>query len=87
MEEIVKMSPKGQLVVPQEIRHKEGFTPGDRFIPFQVKGGILFKKIKMPNVKVEFEKLSLEIEKQFKKQNITFNDVNEAVKWARKKSH
>lgn len=87
MEEIVKMSHKGQLVVPQEIRNKEGFTPGDRFIPFQVKGGILFKKIKLPNVKAEFEKISIEIEKQFKKQNITSEDVDESVKWARKKLH
>ena len=39
----VKMSPKGQLVVPQEIRIDEGFAPGDRFVPFPVKGGILFK--------------------------------------------
>ncbi|MBI2661856.1 AbrB/MazE/SpoVT family DNA-binding domain-containing protein [Candidatus Woesearchaeota archaeon] len=83
--ELVKMSPKGQLVVPQEIREQEGFNPGDRFVPFPVKGGILFKRIKIPNVKAEFETLSKEIEKQFKKQKITSDDVVEAVKWARQK--
>jgi len=84
--DLVKMSPKGQLVVPQDIRVDEGFTPGDRFIPFPVKGGILFKKVEMPDVKAEFQKLSKEIEKQFKKQKVTPEDVDEAVKWARQKS-
>ncbi len=83
--ELVKMSPKGQLVVPQDIREMEGFDAGDRFMPFPVKDGILFKKIEMPDAKIEFSKLAKEIEKQFSKQNITPEDVKEAVKWARKK--
>lgn len=84
--DLVKMSPKGQLVVPQEIREDEGFATGDRFVPFPVKGGVLFKKVVIPNVKAEFLKLSQEIEKQFKKQNISVADVDEAVRWARRKS-
>ena len=84
--DLVKMSPKGQLVVPQDIRMEEGFATGDRFVPFPVKGGILFKKVEIPNVKAEFQKLSQEIKKQFKKQKVTPEDVNEAVKWARRRS-
>ena len=84
--DLVKMSPKGQLVVSQGIRQKEGFQPGDRFIPFPVKGGVLFKKVEIPNVKAEFRQLSKEIERQFKKNKVTPEDVHEAVKWARRKS-
>ena len=83
--EIVKMSTKGQLVVPQEIRDNESFKSGDRFISFQVKDGVLFKKVEIPDVKAEFKKLSKEIEAQFKKQKVSRKDVSEAVKWARKK--
>ena len=83
--ELVKMSPKGQLVVPQNIREKEKFQEGDRFIPFHVKGGILFKKVKIPDIKAEFEKFSKEILEQFEKQNIKKEDVAEAVRWARKR--
>ena len=83
--ELVKMSPKGQLVVPQDIRETEGFGTGDRFVPFPVKGGVLFKKVKIPDVKVEFEKLSKELEAQFKKREVTKKEVAEAVAWARKK--
>ncbi len=84
--DLVKMSPKGQLVVPQGIRMEEGFATGDRFVPFPVKGGILFKKVELPKVKAEFKKLSQQIEKQFKKQKVSLKDVDEAVKWARRKS-
>ena len=84
--DLVKMSPKGQLVVPQDIRMEEGFATGDRFVPFPVKGGILFKKVEMPDVNAEFKKLSREIEKQFKKQKVSPEDVDEAVKWARRRS-
>ena len=84
--ELVKMSPKGQLVVPQEIRKIAGFDSGDRFIPFPIKGGVLFKKVDIPDVKLEFKKLSKEIEQQFLRKKVTPKDVNEAVRWARRKS-
>ncbi|MEK6887721.1 MAG: hypothetical protein AABX14_02120 [Candidatus Aenigmatarchaeota archaeon] len=84
-EELVKMSPKGQLVVPRDIRTKENFKPSDRFVAFGVKGGVLFKRVNIPNVKAEFESLSKEIAKQFKERKVKESDVKEAVKWARQK--
>ena len=83
--ELVKMSPKGQLVVPQEIREKEGFSAGDRFMPFQIKEGILFKRVKIPNIKMEFENLSKEIQKQLQDRRIKEREVKEAIKWVRKR--
>ena len=69
--ELVKMSAKGQLVVPKEIRETENFKPTDRFVPFHVKGGVLFKRVRMPNVKQEFLSLSKEIEYHFSKEKVT----------------
>lgn len=85
--DLVKMSPKGQLVVPREIRAKEDFKPSDRFVAFGVKGGVLFKRVYIPNVKAEFESLSKEIAKQFKERKVKEKDVEEAIKWARRKQH
>ncbi|MBI5390885.1 AbrB/MazE/SpoVT family DNA-binding domain-containing protein [Candidatus Woesearchaeota archaeon] len=82
---IVKMSQKGQLVVPQGIREEEGLQEGDRFIPFAVKEGVLFKKVRIPDVKIEFESLTKEMRARFKEKGVTQKDVNEAVQWARKK--
>lgn len=83
--ELVKMSPKGQLVVPQDIREKEAFEIGDRFIAIHIKEGVLFKKVEMPNVSVAFEKLAREINTQFKKQKLHKKDVAEAIQWARRR--
>ncbi len=84
-EELVKMSTKGQLVVPREIRLTEKFRPSDRFVAFGVKGGVLFKKVALPKVKAEFEALSKEIAKHFKEKGVKEKDVEEAVKWARQR--
>ena len=80
--ELVKMSPKGQLVVPQGIREKELFKPGDRFVSMAVKEGVLFKKM---DLRQRFDTLAQEIREQFKTGRVTRKDVNEAVRWARKK--
>lgn len=85
-DELVKMSPKGQLVVPKTIRTREKFRPSDRFVAFGIKDGVLFKKVEIPDVKIELESLTKEISKQFKERKVKKKDVKEAVKWARKKS-
>lgn len=84
-EELVKMSPKGQLVVPRDIRIKEKFRPSDRFVAFEVKGGVLFKRVNIPDVRVEFESLSREIAKQLKERKVKQKDAEEAIRWARRK--
>lgn len=81
------MSPKGQLVVPRGIRVREKFKPSDRFVAFDVKGGVLFKKVSIPDVRVEFQSLSREIAKQLKERDVKKSDVEEAVRWARRKRH
>jgi bifunctional DNA-binding transcriptional regulator/antitoxin component of YhaV-PrlF toxin-antitoxin module len=82
-EELVKMSEKGQLVVPRRIREKEGFKSSDRFVAIEVKDGVLFKKVEIPEVKIEFESLSRDIQSHLKKRKIKESDVVEAVEWVR----
>ena len=84
-EDIVKMSPKGQLVVPRDIRIMEKLKPSDRFVAFGIKGGVLFKRVNIPDVRVEFESLSREIAKQFKERGVKEKDAEEAIRWARRK--
>jgi len=83
-EELVKMSGKGQLVVPRRIREKEGLKTSDRFVAIEVKGGVLFKRVEIPKVKIEFESLSRDIESHLKRHEVKREDVDEAIKWARK---
>ncbi len=77
------MSEKGRLVVPRRIREKEGFKTSDRFVAIEVEDGVLFKRVEIPDVKIEFEALSRDISSHFKKHKIKQPDVADAVKWAR----
>ncbi len=86
MEELVKMSPKGQLVVPRDIRKQENFKPTDRFVAVRIKEGVVFKRVKIPNIEAEFKSLSKEISQHFKRRGINGNDLKGAIKWARKSS-
>lgn len=76
------MSGKGQLVVPEEIREKENFKPGDRFIAVPVEEGVVFKKI---DIRAEFEKIAKKTREHFRKNKVTQKDIDEAIKWARQK--
>lgn len=82
---LVKMSIKGQLVVPDSIRKAESFEPGDRFIPLAVEDGVLFKKVDIPELKAGFQKLSLGLRTHLRKEKVSSKRVDEAVKWARQK--
>ena len=77
------MSTKGQLVVPEGIRQHERFKPGDRFVPVQMKEGVLFTRVSLPAVE-ELNKLAREVQRQFKRNRVTPRIINEAVRWARK---
>ena len=81
-EEIVKMSPKGQLVVPKDIRESAEFNPSDRFIAVQVEDGVMFKKISF-DVEEEYEKLSLKVQERFEDKEITTEEVEDAIEQAR----
>jgi AbrB family looped-hinge helix DNA binding protein len=80
--DLVKMSEKGQLVVPQEIRDLQNLAAGERFVAFPVQDGVLFKKVDIPLP--NFESLSKEIAAQFKRNKVKKSDITEAVEWARK---
>ncbi|MFA1610056.1 AbrB/MazE/SpoVT family DNA-binding domain-containing protein [Halobellus rubicundus] len=81
-EDVVKMSPKGQLVVPKEIREEAGFEPSDRFIAVSVEDGVMFKKIDF-DVQEEYDRLSEKVQKRFNEQDISEDEVEDAVEWAR----
>lgn len=81
-EDIIKMSPKGQLVVPKPIRDAAGFEPADRFIAMPVEDGVIFKKIDV-DVEREYERLSRQVQERFERKGIEAEEVEDAVEWAR----
>jgi antitoxin PrlF len=77
--EIVKMSSKGQVVIPQEVRSKLKLLPGERFIAVPVGKDVLFRRIDL-----DLDGLARNVKDRFNREGITKGDVVEAVRWSRK---
>lgn len=84
MVEVVRMSSKGQLVVPRSFREKLGLKPSDLFAVVLVRDGVFFKRISVPDVEREFKELTSVTEREFCEKGVRKRDVVGAVKWARR---
>ena len=79
---VVKMSKKGQLVVPKDIREDENFEPSDKFIAIPIKDGVIFKKIEI-DLEKEYNDLKKRVRERFEEEEISEDEVEKAVEWAR----
>ncbi len=82
IDDIVKMSKKGQLVVPKEIREEEHFNPSDKFIAIPIKDGVIFKKIEI-DLKKEYGELKKKVRDRFEEKDLGEDEVEKAIEWAR----
>jgi len=55
--QITTTSPKGQVVIPQEIREHMGIESGTKFAVYGRGDTIIFKRVKLPTIK-DFESLA-----------------------------
>ncbi len=82
IDDIVKMSKKGQLVVPKDIREKEHFKPSDKFIAIPIKDGVIFKKIEI-DLEKEYGELKDKVQERFEEEDLSEDEVKKAIEWAR----
>jgi len=80
-----RLSSKGQVVIPEEIRQALKLHTGDQFIVLGDKDVVIFKTIKSPK-RQEFTQLILQARKQAQKTKLTRNDVVSAIKKVRRTS-
>lgn len=52
---LTKVTRKGQVTIPEEMRHAYGIKEGDFLLVRGVKGLVMFKKLSMPNWEELFE--------------------------------
>ena len=81
--ETTKMSSKGQVVIPEEIRKKLGIKVGEKFIVVGEGDVVILKILKPPSLN-EFDMLIKQARKQAKKAKLKKSDIKDAVKQARK---
>ncbi|MFB3889377.1 MAG: AbrB/MazE/SpoVT family DNA-binding domain-containing protein [Candidatus Bathyarchaeia archaeon] len=81
IEDVIKVSAKGQIVIPREVRKKVGVKGGEKLLVLTRDGDILLRKTKEPSV----GELSSRIGKVVKEECIDIDKVlAEAIEWARK---
>jgi antitoxin PrlF len=81
IEDIIKVSSKGQIVIPREVRKKLGMRGGEKLLVITRDGDLLLRKTK----ELSLDDIAEKIEKVTREQSIDVDKiVAEAVEWARK---
>lgn len=79
-----RMSSKGQVVIPEEIRNRLGLKPGSRFVVVGQRDVVILKALSPPSMD-QFDKLIAEARRQAKRAGMKKSDVSSAVKRVRGK--
>lgn len=77
-----KMSSKGQVVIPEDIRKRLNLKAGSQFVVVGEKDVVIFKSISQPSME-EFDKLIAEARRQAKEAGLKRSDVYTAITKAR----
>ena len=79
-----KMSSKGQVVIPEDIRKRLGLKAGSQFVVVGNRDVVILKTISPPTMK-EFDKLIAEARRKARRAGMKRSDVAAAVKKARRR--
>jgi AbrB family looped-hinge helix DNA binding protein len=78
--EITVVSANGQVVIPQDIREKLGLRPKTKLIVYGEGDTIIMKKIHLPDLKEEWERIAHMIEERNEKYGLlTEEDVKKEL--------
>ena len=73
-----KLSSKGQVVIPEEIRDRLGLKPGAQFVVLGDRDVVILKVIQRPDM-AEFEEIVVRARKAAKRVGLRKKDVTQAV--------
>ena len=73
-----KMSSKGQVVIPEDIRKRLGLEAGSQFIVVAGKDAVILKTISPPSI-AEFDELIRKARRQARKASVTQSDIDKAI--------
>lgn len=72
-----KMSKKGQVVIPKDVRKEADFRPTDKFIVYSTNDSVIIKKIRKEKLMKEAEEIFSQIDS--KKLKLTPEDIEEEI--------
>lgn len=77
-----KMSSKGQIVIPEDVRKKLGLKTGDRFMVLGDEDIVILKALRVPDLS-EFDNLITSVRSQAYQTGITEKEIEDAIVQAR----
>ena len=77
-----KLSSRGQVVIPEEIRNRLGLEAGDQFVVVGEGNVVVLNTLEPPNVE-EFKALLDKVQKAAKAAGVTPEDVERAIREVR----
>ncbi len=80
-----RMSSKGQVVIPEEIRKRLGLTAGVQFVVVGDADVVILKRLDAPDL-AEFENLIREARRQARSAGMKRSDIREAISRVRGRS-
>jgi AbrB family looped-hinge helix DNA binding protein len=78
-----RLSSKGQVVIPEDVRKDLGLEPGAQFVVMGEGDVVILKRIEAPDRR-EFLALAAKVRRQARRAGIKRSDVKEAVKSVRR---
>ncbi|MBC8548201.1 MAG: AbrB/MazE/SpoVT family DNA-binding domain-containing protein [Candidatus Brocadiales bacterium] len=78
-----KMSSKGQIVIPEDVRKRLGLKTGDRFMVLGDDDVVILKSLQVPDLS-EFDNLIESARFQASQAGISATDIDDAIKEARR---
>ncbi len=88
--EITKITSKGQVVIPQEIRRKEGFKEGEKLLVFDLDGTVMLKRIsglEKAQSREKFEEILKSMWETAEKRKVTAKDIESELSAYRKEKY
>ena len=77
-----KMSSKGQIVIPEDVRNRLVLKSGDRFMVIGDDGVVVLKALQTPDLS-EFDELIESVRLQASLAGVTESDIEESIQEAR----
>jgi AbrB family looped-hinge helix DNA binding protein len=79
-----KMSSKGQVVIPEDIRKRLRLKPGSRFIVVGDRNVVILKEITPPSM-AEFDELIAEARREARQSGLKRSDILKAIAMVRRR--
>ncbi len=84
--EMTRLSERGQIVIPREVRRSMHLKEGERFIVMGLGDTIVLRKLELSQEKLRLKRLMTEARARAKKSGFTQKEIHELIQATRKTS-